>query len=113
MQAQGKLDEAEPFYQRTLTILEKSLGPEHPNVASTLNNLAQLLHGQGKSKDALVLMERVQRIRLAVYGPKRNLCTLSGACKFLPHPRAHIRPMPMALHDIAGRNSPCRRSRRW
>ena len=43
LQDQGKLAEAEPHYQRTLTILEKSLGPEHPNVASTLNNLAQLL----------------------------------------------------------------------
>jgi hypothetical protein len=46
LQAQGKLAEAEPHYQRTLTILEKSLGLEHPNVASTLNNLAVLLNMQ-------------------------------------------------------------------
>ena len=46
LQAQGKLAEAEPHYQRTLTILEKSLGPEHPSVASALNNLASLLSAQ-------------------------------------------------------------------
>ena len=49
LQAQGKLVEAEPLYQRTLTILEKSLGPEHPNVATGLNNLAQLLQVRGST----------------------------------------------------------------
>ena len=43
LQAQGKLADAEPLLQRTLAILEKTLGPEHPNVATTLNNLASLL----------------------------------------------------------------------
>ena len=49
LQAQGKLVEAEPLYQRALTILEKSLGPEHPNVAAGLNNLAQLLKVRGST----------------------------------------------------------------
>ena len=44
LQDQGKLAEAEPLYQRTITILEKSLGPDHPQVATGLNNLAQLLN---------------------------------------------------------------------
>jgi hypothetical protein len=34
---------AEPLYRRALAITEKSLGPEHPNVAIRLNNLAVLL----------------------------------------------------------------------
>jgi Tetratricopeptide repeat len=33
--------EAEPFYRRALAIYEKSFGPEHPNVATGLNNLAE------------------------------------------------------------------------
>ena len=49
LQAQGKLVEAEPLYQRALTILEKSLGPEHPNVAAGLNNLASLLKVNGST----------------------------------------------------------------
>lgn len=39
---QGKLDEAEPLFERALDIRERVLGPEHPDVASTLNNLADL-----------------------------------------------------------------------
>ena len=40
---QGKLDEAEPLYTRSLAILEKALGPDHPDVAQSLNNNAELL----------------------------------------------------------------------
>ena len=49
LQAQGKLVEAEPLYRRTLTILEKSFGPEHPNMATVLNNLAGLLKVRGST----------------------------------------------------------------
>ncbi len=40
--AQGKYTQAEPLYQRALVIYERALGPEHPNVATGLNNLAEL-----------------------------------------------------------------------
>ena len=40
--AQGRYAEAEPLYQRALAICEKALGPEHPDVATSLNNLAVL-----------------------------------------------------------------------
>ena len=39
----GKLEEAEEPMQRALAIFEKSLGSDHPNVATLLNNLAGLL----------------------------------------------------------------------
>lgn len=42
--AQGNYDEAEPLFTRALAIREKALGPEHPDVASSLNNLAVLLN---------------------------------------------------------------------
>ena len=38
--AQGNYAEAEPLYQRALAIWEKALGAEHPDVATSLNNLA-------------------------------------------------------------------------
>ena len=44
---QGKYTEAEPFIQRALAITEKALGPEHPDVATSLNNLAALYQDQG------------------------------------------------------------------
>ena len=37
---QGKYAEAEPLHKRALAIFEKALGPEHRNVAQSLNNLA-------------------------------------------------------------------------
>ena len=42
MNAQGRYADAEPLYKRALAIYEKALGPDHPYVATTLNNLAVL-----------------------------------------------------------------------
>ena len=44
--AQGNYAEAEPLYQRSLAINERALGPHHPGVAISLNNLAEFLHSQ-------------------------------------------------------------------
>ena len=43
LQDANRLEEAEPLYRRALAIHEKSFGPDHPNVAIPLNNLATLL----------------------------------------------------------------------
>lgn len=43
---QGKLLEAEPLYKRTQEIYEKSVGLDHPNIATVLNNRASLLYEQ-------------------------------------------------------------------
>ncbi len=39
---QGDYAKAEPLYKRSLAILEKALGSDHPGVATSLNNLAAL-----------------------------------------------------------------------
>ena len=44
--AQGDYEGAKPLYERSLAIREKVLGPDHPDVASSLNNLAMLLANQ-------------------------------------------------------------------
>ena len=43
---QGRLDEADPLSERSLAILEKVLGPDHPDVAMALNNRAELVKAQ-------------------------------------------------------------------
>lgn len=48
---QGKYGEAEPLYERALAILEKALGPEHPHVATTLNDQAGSLKTQVRATD--------------------------------------------------------------
>ena len=46
--AQGRYDDAEPLYKRSLAIWEKALRPDHPSVALSLNNLALLYRRQGR-----------------------------------------------------------------
>ncbi len=58
-----------PLFQRALTIYEKVLGPEHPETASTLNNLALLYAVQGKDEKAELLFQRALAIREKVFGP--------------------------------------------
>jgi tetratricopeptide (TPR) repeat protein len=59
---QGKYDEAKPLYERSLKIYETVLGENHPEVATTLNNLANLLMNQGKYDEAKPLYERALKI---------------------------------------------------
>ena len=47
---QGKYDQAEPLYKRSLAIDEKVYGPDHPEVATDLNNWAGLLEAQVRAK---------------------------------------------------------------
>ena len=47
IRAQGAYAKAEPLYKRALAINEKVLGPDHPNTATSLNNLAALYRGPG------------------------------------------------------------------
>ncbi len=54
--------EAEPLYERSLIILEKTLGDEHPTVAAALNNLATLYSDQRRLAEAELLYERSFKI---------------------------------------------------
>ena len=42
--AQGKLEEAAAMYKKSLDLKIKTLGEEHPSVATTYNNLANVSH---------------------------------------------------------------------
>jgi tetratricopeptide (TPR) repeat protein len=48
----GQYSDAIPVAQQALAIREKALGPDHPDVASSLNNLAELYRKQGRYADA-------------------------------------------------------------
>ena len=55
--------------RRALAIDEASYGPDHPNVASDLNNLASLLQATNRLGEAEPLMRRALAIDEASYGP--------------------------------------------
>ena len=61
--AQGKYAEAEPLYKRSLAISEKALGPEHPDVATSLENMALLYRDTNREQEAQELEQRAERIR--------------------------------------------------
>jgi tetratricopeptide (TPR) repeat protein len=54
--------EARRLFERALAIYDKALGPEHPNSAAALNNLANLLHDQGDIAGARPLFQRALAI---------------------------------------------------
>ena len=59
-----------PIYEEILRILEAELGPEHPSVAITLNNLAVLYKSMGDYEKALPLYQRALDICENVLGPQ-------------------------------------------
>ena len=60
---QGKYAQAEPLYRRALAIQEKALGPEHPQVATVLENYADLLRKMKRDAEADKMEARAQAIR--------------------------------------------------
>ena len=50
--SQGKYAEAEPLYQRSLAIVEKALGSDHPNTVKVRENYALLLRNLGRDAEA-------------------------------------------------------------
>jgi tetratricopeptide (TPR) repeat protein len=65
----AEYDLAEPLYKRSLAIREAALGPDHPSVGTSLNNLAGLYRAQGKYDLAEPLYQRALAIREAALGP--------------------------------------------
>jgi len=66
--ALGRFDEAESHYREAIALKRKSLGKHNPQIASTLNNLADLLYIQNKTdcveglyREALDLKSRDQK----------------------------------------------------
>ncbi|MBH8575327.1 tetratricopeptide repeat protein [Nostocaceae cyanobacterium CENA369] len=49
---QGLYTQAEPWYQQCLEAIKESLGEEHPDVATCLNDLASVYHSQGRYSKA-------------------------------------------------------------
>ena len=64
----GRYAEAEPLYQRSVAIKEQALGPDHPSLATSLNNLALLFKAQGRYAEAESLYQRSVTIKEQALG---------------------------------------------
>src|SRR5215471_9965033 len=67
---QGRYKEAISLAQRALAITEKAFGPEHRDVASSLNNLAVLYDSTGAYAKAEPLYQRALAITEKALGPE-------------------------------------------
>jgi tetratricopeptide (TPR) repeat protein len=67
--ALGRHAEADRLYRQVILSFEKTLGPDHPEVASALNDLAELYRTQGRYAEAEPLYQRSLGIREKTLGP--------------------------------------------
>jgi tetratricopeptide (TPR) repeat protein len=86
----GQPEQAQPILERALHITEATYGPDHPEVAKSLNNLAMTLRTLGQAAQAQILLERALIINLDNYGPNHpegatTLSNLALALKSLGH----------------------------
>lgn len=59
LSAQGHYTEAARIGEQAVEVLENTLGPDHPDTVTALNNLAQVYHNLGNYTKALPLAQRV------------------------------------------------------
>ncbi len=65
----GKYDRAVVVAKKALEVAEKNVGPNHPSVAASLNNLAELYRTQGQYAQAEPLYKRALAIKEKALGP--------------------------------------------
>ncbi|MEW6264879.1 MAG: tetratricopeptide repeat protein [Thermodesulfobacteriota bacterium] len=69
---QGRYAEAVPLAKEALAIREKLLGPEHPDTATSVNNLGLLYMVLGNYPQAEPLLKRSLAVREKVLGPEHR-----------------------------------------
>jgi len=65
----GQYEKAEPLYQRTIAIFEKTLAPDHPDLAQALSGLGALYYSERRYAEAGPMFERSLAIREKTLGP--------------------------------------------
>jgi serine/threonine protein kinase/tetratricopeptide (TPR) repeat protein len=121
----GRLDEARACFERALAIMERTLGPDHPDVSAVLNNLGAVLWSTGKLDAARPYLARSLALDEATFGPDHprvaisllNLGGLDNAAGDAAHGRALLEralaiqrralgpdapELAMALHNLGG-----------
>ena len=66
---QGRYDRAVVVAKKALQVAEQAVGPDHPDVATSLNNLAVLYKAQGQYAQAEPLYKRSLAIWEKALGP--------------------------------------------
>jgi tetratricopeptide (TPR) repeat protein len=105
---------ARTAFERALRIFEATYGPDHPEVATAVNNLGNCLQDLGDLAGARAAFERALRIDEATYGPNHptvairvnNLGDLFQALGDLPAARAAFERALRIFESTYGPNHP-------
>jgi tetratricopeptide (TPR) repeat protein len=99
----AQYEQAEPLLQRALDIREKTQGPEHPDTADTLHELAWLYWRQGKYELAEPLYLRALAINEKTFGPEHpdTADTLHSLAKLYRRQGKYEQAEPLYLRALA------------
>ena len=120
IEAQGRYAEAEPLDRRALAIREKALGPDHADVARSLNNLGSLHETLGRYAEAEPLYKRSLAVLRRRWGQTTPMWALSlnnlgralSSAGPLRRGRAPLQARPRHQREGVGSRAPrCRRRR--
>ncbi len=79
--AKRDFNEAESYYNRAITLINSSYGPEHLYTANVLGNVARLYTLQGRYDEAEELIDRTVATQEKIYGPDNHLIAPSWLTK--------------------------------
>ena len=110
----ARYKEAEPLMREIVRLLEQQLGVDHPDVATGLNNLGQLLQATNRLAEAEPLYRRALKIDESRFGPDHpnvardltNLATLLKDVNRLPEAETLMRRALLIDETAVGPNHP-------
>ncbi|EFH89900.1 helix-turn-helix transcriptional regulator [Ktedonobacter racemifer] len=102
LRERGQYGEAEPLYQRAFHIREQVLGPDHPQVATSLNNLAVLYWREGKYGEAEPLYRRALSILEQVPGSEhlQKAGVLTNLANLYRDQGKYVEAEPLCLRSL-------------
>ena len=103
LRATNRLGEAERLNRRALAIWEAALGPDHPHVATALNNLAFLLQATNRLVEAEPLYRRALAIDERSYGPDHPdvACDLNNLAELFQATNRLVEAEPLYRRALA------------
>ncbi len=108
---QGRYDHAIVVAKIALHVAVQEVGPNHPNVATSLNNLAELYRTQGKYAQAEPLYKRSLAIMEKALGPDHpDVATSLNNLAVLYHAQGHYaQAEPLYKRSLSIRRKPSAR----
>jgi hypothetical protein len=115
LKEQGRYADTEPLFERSLAILEKALGAEHPSTAVSLNNLAELYRAQGEYGRATPLSERALAIYEKTYGAEHSstAASLDNLAALYSSQNEYGKALPLSERALAINEKACGAEHPW